>query len=48
MEDSKEKKFKGHKSAIGIGNEEQMNSFVYHMSRSCGVQARNYPNTEVK
>ena len=30
------------------GNEEQMKSYICHMLRSCGVQARNYPKTEVK
>ena len=30
------------------GNEEQMNSSIYHMLQSCGVKARNHPKTEVK
>ena len=29
------------------GNEEQMNIYVHHMSRSCGVQAGSYLKTEV-
>ena len=30
------------------GNEEQMNSSIYHMLQSCGVQAGSHPKTEVK
>ena len=30
------------------GNEEQMNIYVYHMLKSCGVQAGSYPKIEVK
>ena len=37
-----QKNFKWHKKCIWHGNEEQKNSAVYHMLRSCGVQARNY------
>ena len=38
---------KSTKSAKWHGNEEQMNISVYHMLRSCGVQAGSYPKTEV-
>ena len=49
QEDSKRtKKSKSKKSAKWHGNEEQMNIYVYHMLRSCGIQAGSYPNTEVK
>ena len=39
---------KAPKSEKGHGNEEQMNIYVYHMLQYCGVQAGNYPKTEVK
>ena len=49
MEDSKEQKVqKAQKSVKWHGNGEQMNISVYHMLQSCGVQAGNYPKTEVK
>ena len=44
----KEKISPAHKSAKWHGNEEQMNISVYHMLHSCGVQAGNFPKTEVK
>ena len=44
----KDKKVQKHKSAEWHGNEEQMNTYVYHMLQSCGVQAGCYPKTEVK
>ena len=48
MEDSKEQKDQKAQKCNWHGNEEQMNISVYHMLRSCGVQARHYPKTEVK
>ena len=39
---------KSTKSEKWHGNEEQMNIYVYHMLRSCGVRAGSYPKTEVK
>ena len=48
MEDSKEQKVERAQKCNWHGNEEQMNIYVYHMLQSCGVQARNYPKTEVK
>ena len=51
QENSYKKKVQKHtkkKSAKWHGNEEQMNIYVYHMLQSCGVQAGNYPKTEVK
>ena len=45
----KDKKVQKHKKgAKWHGNEEQMNISVYHMLRSCGVQAGSYPKTEEK
>ena len=45
----KGKKVQKHKKdAKWHGNEEQMNIYVYHMLRSCGVQAGSYPETEEK
>ena len=49
MEDSKEQKVQlAQKGIKWHGNEEQMNIYVYHMLESYGVQAKNYPKTEVK
>ena len=39
---------KGAQKCNWHGNDEQMNSSIYHMLQSYGVQARNYPNIEVK
>ena len=44
----KDKNFTSTQSAKWHGNEEQMNICVYHMLQSCGVQAKSYPETEVK
>ena len=45
----KDKKSKSTKKCVKWhGNEEQMNISIYHMLRSCGVQAGSYPKTEVK
>ena len=44
----KGQKSKSIESAKWHGNEEQMNIFVYHMLRYCGVQAGSYPKTELK
>ena len=44
----KRTKVQKHQSAKWHGNDEQMNISIYHMLQSCGVQARNYPKTEVK
>ena len=45
----KDKKVQKHKKgAKWHGNEEQMNIYVYHMLRSCGVRAERYPKIEVK
>ena len=48
MEDSKEQKVQKSQKRKWHGNEEQMNFSVYHMLRSCGVQAGNYPKKKVK
>ena len=49
QEDSYENKksSKARKVQTWHGNEEQMNTFVYHMLQACGVRAGSYLKTEV-
>ena len=48
QEESERTKSPKDQSAKWHENEEQTNISIYHMLQSCGVQAGNYPKTEVK